>query len=399
MLPKSLLCLHRHDDGWATPAWLTARDALWVRALADAFASLEGRPVSAITELERPVEELARGHGVPVRAAEGMLRVLARRAGDRLEAEVAPPRARAVVFAEAGAAPEAPRATVLLRAATRLGTTVEAVEASLFADRVTARRFGPSPPTAAHELIEAYNLALAQGLLLCSEVVVAHVREHVRAVVRFAKLSGLLCTFSEGPSGTRLEISGPLAVLRHTTKYGWSLARFLPAVLVTAHHSVEARCLLWDTPHHVRIDARDHVAAAHALPRDADSRAERWLAQDVRRLGGGWVLDRESDVVAVGRRLFFPDFTLRRAGRSVLVEVVGFAGANYLDAKARALEVVADRPLIVCVAAPLLRDLGPVPGVVLPYRHRIDAAALLAHAAALLGEAAGAEGALGGGEG
>lgn len=385
MLPRSLLCVNRHDDGWASPAWLTARDTVWVRALVDLFEGRVGQPVGALAGIDAQVTRLAQAHGVSARQAEGLLRVLVRRAGDRLEAPVLPPRARAVVFAEAGADRLAPRSVVLARAAVRLGTTVDAVEASLFADRASARRIGPQPPSSAQELVEAYNLSLAQGLLACSELVVAHVREHLRAVVRFAKLSGLLCTFSAAPGGTRLEISGPLAVLRHTTKYGWSLARFLPAVLATAHHAVEARCLLWDAPLRVRIDARDHLAPGHALPRDADSRVERWLAQDVRRLDGGWVLDRESDVIAAGPRLFFPDFTLRRGGSSVLVEVVGFAGAAYLEAKARALEMVAHRPLVVCVAAPLVRELGAVPGVVLPYRHRIDAAALLGLAEGLLG--------------
>lgn len=385
MLPRSLLCVTRHDEGWATPAWLTARDAVWVRALADLFEGCAGQPVSSLVTLDAAMARLARGHGISTRQAEGLLRVLTRRAGALLAAPVSPPRARAVVFAEAGRAPHAARSAILERAATRLGTTVDAVEASLFADRAASRRIAPLPPVSAQELVEAYNLALAQGLLLCSELVVAHVREHLRAVVRFAKLTGLLCTFSPAAEGTRLEISGPLAVLRHTTKYGWSLARFLPAVLATAHHAVEARCLLWDTPLRVRIDARDHLAPGHALPRDVDSRVERWLAQDVRRLGGGWVLDRESDVVAVGPRLFFPDFTLRRGGRAVLVEVVGFSGAAYLEAKARALEMVAGRPLIVCVAEPLVRGLGVVPGVVLPHRHRVDAAALLRTAEGLLG--------------
>ncbi|MBK7397464.1 MAG: DUF790 family protein [Myxococcales bacterium] len=384
MLPRHLLCLTQHD-GFATPAWLTERDAVWIRLAADAFDACVGKAVGAIDdELVPRVLSLARVHGVHPRRAEGLVRVLARRAGDRLVAPVLPPQARAAVFAEAGRDRSAAREVVLGRVAAELRTSPEAVEASLFADRASARRIAPLPSLHPTDLVEAYNLALAQGLLLCSEIVVVHVREHVRAVVRFAKLSGLLCTYAVDDTGTKLEISGPLAVLRHTTKYGFSLARFFPAVLGTPGYAVEARCLVWDTPQCVRIDARDHLAPTHVLPRDADSRVERWLAQDVRRLERGWVLDRESDVVPVGRSVFFPDFTLRRGGASVLVEVVGFHGPSYLDAKVRALEAARGRPLIVCVAATLLPNLGAIPGVVLPFRHRIEAAALLDHAERLV---------------
>ena len=378
MLPRPLLSL-TPADGYSVPAWLTGRDAPWVRLASEAFDAVVGRPVGQLDDVFVPrVTEIARLHGVQPRVAAGVARVIGRRAGDALVSVVSPPHARAVVFAAAGRDPLAARAEVLARAGARLGVSDDAVAASLFADRASERRVTPLPPTTATELIEAYNLALAQGLLLCSELVVVHVREHVRAVVRFAKLSGLLCTYAEDAHGTRLEISGPLAVLRHTTKYGYALARFFPAILGTPGFRVEAHCLLWDTPQRVRIDAADHLARPHALPKDADSRVERWLAADVRKLDRGWALDRESDVVRVGRSVFFPDFTLRRPGRaSVLVEVVGFSSPFYLSAKVRALEAVVGRPLIVCVAAPLVRDLGPVPGVVLPYRQRIDAAVLL----------------------
>ncbi len=384
MLPRHLLCLTPHE-GFATPAWLTERDAVWIRLAAEAFEASVGKEVTAIEDAVVPrVLSIARAHGVHPRKAEGLVRVLARRAGDRLLAPVLPPQARAAVFAEAGRERTAPRDLVLARVAEQLRTTPAALEASLFADRASARRIAPLPSLHPTDLVEAYNLALAQGLLLCSEVVVVHVREHVRAVVRFAKLSGLLCTYAVDDAGTRLEISGPLAVLRHTTKYGFSLARFFPAVLGTPGYSVEARCLVWDTPQRVRIDAKDHLAPTHVLPRDADSRVERWLAADVRRLDRGWLLDRESDVVPVGRSVFFPDFTLRRGGASVLVEIVGFHGPSYLDAKVRALEAARGRPLIVCVAATLLPDLGAVPGVVLAFRHRVDAGALLDHAERLV---------------
>jgi predicted nuclease of restriction endonuclease-like RecB superfamily len=231
-------------------------------------------------------------------------------------------------------------------------------------------------------------------LLSRSERVLVEVREHAHAVVRFAKMAGLLCEYRAAEGVTRIDVSGPLSLLRHTTKYGRALARFFPAVVATAGFRLEARCMLGTgaapgrAPHGelrpvvVHVGAADPVGRSHVLPRDVDSGAERALATDVRRLGSAWTLLRESDVVDLGGgRVFFPDFTLRHAeGFTVLVEVVGYYAPEYLSSKLEALRVAASRPLVACVDERLPLDRAVVPGEVLLFRRRVDAAALLAAA-------------------
>lgn len=383
MLPADLLLVVPHSDGRASPRYLTGRDEPWVRAVIDRFDAYVGRAVGARDEeLPERVRAVAREHGASRRAADGVARVVVRRYSSRIDAAHAPEQVRAVAFEEAARDEVFDRRAALERAAARLSLRADDVATALFADRPERRLIvAPKAAWSAAELVEAYNLALVQGLLLRSERVVVHVREHVRAVVRFAKLAGLLCTYALATEGTRLEVSGPLSILRHTTKYGFALASFFPAVVATTGFDLEARCVLRGEPVAVRIEARDRIARTHALPRDADSAAERALARDLGRLGTAWTLVREADAIRVGARAFFPDFTLRHPdGFVALVEVVGFYTPEYLRSKLEALRAASDRPLLVCVDESLACDDGEIAGTVLRFKRRVDAPALIAAA-------------------
>jgi len=385
LLPADLLLVTSREGhpGRGTPRYLSARDEVWVRAVVDVFDAYVGRSVGERElEIEGRVREIARSHGVSARAADGVAHVLSRRFKSEVETKLDPANVRALTFEEAGRDEQFDRDAALVRAAGRFSVSVEELTRALFADRPERRRIlAPPSPASAADIVESYNLSLVQGLLLRSERVTVDVREHVRAVVRFAKLSGLLCTYAVGENATRLEVSGPLSVLRHTTKYGFALASFFPAVVATTRFRLEARCVLKGEPLLVHIDATDRLARTHKLPKDADSAIERALARDVRRLGSAWSLVREADAIAINGRAFFPDFTLRHAdGFVVLVEVVGFYTPEYLRSKLEALRGAATRPLVVCVDESLACEDGEVPGTVLRFKRRADAAVLLAAA-------------------
>lgn len=385
MLPQDLLLVRPFEErsGRASPRYLSARDEVWVRAVVDALDAYVGRTAGERdAELPDRVHPIARQHGVAARSADGVTHVLRRWFTSRVDTRLNPTRARAIAFEEAARDAVFDRAAALERAARRLTVSVDDVTRALFADRPEQRRIvAPATTPTAGEIVEAYNLALVQGLLLQSEHVTVEVREHVRAVVRFAKLAGLLCTCAASESGTRLDVSGPLSILRHTTKYGFALASFFPAVVATTGFHVEARCRLKGDPIVIHIYAADRIARTHKLPKDADSAVERALARDVRRLGTRWTLVREADAMTVGGRSFFPDFTLRHPdGFIVIVEIVGFYTPEYLRSKLQALHAAASRPLVVCIDEALACGEGDLPGTVLRFKKRMDAASLVATA-------------------
>jgi predicted nuclease of restriction endonuclease-like RecB superfamily len=232
--------------------------------------------------------------------------------------------------------------------------------------------------------VERYNLALSQALLMRSTRAVAVVHEHTRSVVRYAKLHGLMATFEACEDGTRIDLSGPLSLFHETTKYGRALAGFLATLATTPAWSLRAEVILRGDRHLLELDASAPLPRTHALPARSDSEVERRLALDVRRLRSGWELLREDTVVRVGKRLFFPDFTLvapegRGRGR-VLVEIVGYWDPTYLARKVEALAAVT-APIIVCVdERHATGALAPRDGVLAYRRGRIDAPMLLAAA-------------------
>jgi predicted nuclease of restriction endonuclease-like RecB superfamily len=385
LLPQELLLVTSRDGAADfVPRYLGARDEVWIRKVAELFDGDVGRTVAERDgDLRARVRAIAEDHGISRRAADGIAHVLEHGTKTALDTALDPVKVRAVVFEEGGREDRFDREAALARAAAKLDAPVDQIVHALFADRPGRRKIVSAPTPTPAEIVERYNLALVQGFLLRSARVTVDLREHVRSVVRFAKLSGLLCTFAIGEQGSRLDLSGPLSILRHTTKYGHALARFLPAVVSTPGFRLVAEALVGRFPMRVHVGAADRLARTHALPRDCDSIVERVLARDLRRLRTSWTLARESEAIAVGTRAFFPDFTLTHAdGTSVLVEIVGFYTAEYLRSKIEVLSA-SRRPMIVCVDESLSCAEGELPGEVLRFRRRVDARTLLARAEGL----------------
>jgi predicted nuclease of restriction endonuclease-like RecB superfamily len=217
--------------------------------------------------------------------------------------------------------------------------------------------------------------------------VVAVVREHARSVIRYAKLHGLMVTFEScDDGGTRIDLSGPLSLFHETTKYGHALAGFLATLATTPAWSLRAQAILRGDRYILELDATAPLPRTHALPARADSEVERRLAIDLRRLRSGWELAREDTVLRVGKRLFFPDFTLvAPEGRGrVLVEIVGYWDPTYLARKVEALAAVT-APIVVCVDERHATGALAARDEVLAYRKgRVDARALVAAAERLV---------------
>jgi predicted nuclease of restriction endonuclease-like RecB superfamily len=369
MLPENLIYVDEVLDG-VRPRWLAARDEVWVRAL---LAELDGHVGRSVEDAERTLDALTLP-GAPPRAAAGMRAVLARLWKSTVVAAAPPTAVRRAVFDEA-ARPGISREQALARAAAALGISATAALASLYADRPGTRKvIAPEHVPSPREAIDLYHLALVQALLFRSEALVVRVREHVRAVVRFAKLKGLLCTYGVDAGGTKIALSGPLSLFRHTTKYGHALASFFPAVAATPGWSIEAQVVLRERRVRFAASAGDPIACAHALPRDADSMVERRFVRDVRRLGSPWTVERETAAVRAGGGVFFPDFTLRRGDETVYIEIVGYYTPEYLRSKLEALRQAGMRNLVVCIDEALACEDGEIAAAeVVRYHKRVDA--------------------------
>jgi uncharacterized protein len=386
LLPAALLAFRRHG-GSVVPSYLTERDDVWVRQLLEELDGMVGRSAREVDEaFDRCVMDRARRAGARPQAAAGIWHVCSGIWEFRTIAVIKPERARQTVYEEG--IRRSTRDAALEAAAVRLGATREQVVDSLFADRLSARRLcAPAAAPSPREIVLRYNLSLLQGLLVRATELAVLARSHVRSIVRFAKLRRLLCTYEAMGDALRISLSGPLSILRQTTKYGHALAGFVPAAVATPGWTIEAQCTLGRESGRLRASAADPIASTHVLPRDFDSTVERHLARDIKRLATGWQLTRESEAVRAAGRVFFPDFTLSREGeRRILVEIVGYYTPEYLASKLRVLREAGLERIILCVDETLSCDDAEFSASeVLRYRRRVDAAALIAAAERIVG--------------
>jgi predicted nuclease of restriction endonuclease-like RecB superfamily len=374
MLPDRLVPFREHE-GVVVPRWLEARDEVWLRAIVQDLEACEGLTVAEVDE--RIIDasfRLARLHGVERRVVEAVWHLERRRHETHVDSPVPPERVREVVFELAA---ERDHDEAVVTAALMLEIEPALVPRVLFADRAGARRMTLArTPATPRTLLEQYNRALAESLVVRTTEVVAHVRAHLRRVVGVARLRGLMLRAEETREGTKLVVSGPLALFHATVKYGRALASWLHTLATTPAWSLEGRARLGGQELLVRLDASAPIPRVRELSRATDSKVEARLVRDLRRHAPRVKLERESQVLRVGSHMCFPDFALTFDDATVLVEIVGFWTPEYLAAKAE-LAAKADRPLVVCVdARHATGALAPRAGVI-PFTGHIDVRSLL----------------------
>ena len=377
MLPDRLIPYREHE-GRLLPHWLLPRDEVWLREMVDEIDALAGATANeADARVLDATFRLARVHGVNRRVVEAVWHVERRRHATRVDAPLPPERIRRVLF---DLAAERPHEEAVATAAHELGVAPASMLAALFADRAGARRLVPATaaPTT-NTLLENYNRVLAEALVIRTSEIVATVHAHTRRVVGVARLLGLMirAELLAGPVGsTALVVSGPLALFHETVKYGRALASWLHTVATTPAWSVEGTTRVGGQALAFRLDASAPIPRVRGLGRATDSALEARLAKDLRREAPHVRVTREGAVLAIGRRLQFPDFALQFPEGRVLVEVVGFWTPEYLASKA-ALAAEARVPLVLCVDERHAHGaLAPREGVV-PFHKAIAVPALL----------------------
>jgi predicted nuclease of restriction endonuclease-like RecB superfamily len=297
-----------------------------------------------------------------------------------MDTVVSPPLARAVVFQ--ASASRRSRRTVLDRVARDLNVSPKALERSLFADLPPNRLLrAPPEPIHAGSVALSCNLAIAQAALKNSSNITVVIDGNARAIVRHAKLRGLICSVSRQPNrptGTTstLEISGPLALFRRTTLYGRHLAELVPHLPWSKSFELHAHCTIRNREGRFTLRPGDPIPPGTA-PRRYDSLLERRFARDFIRAAPEWMLIREPKPVQVDGTHIFPDFALVHradARRLWILEIVGFWTSAYVEEKLRRLRSAGIRNLILCIDASL--DCGeqglPHDCSVVRFRKRID---------------------------
>ncbi|MFO0845712.1 MAG: DUF790 family protein [Gemmataceae bacterium] len=320
------------------PYYLDPREESWgmvAEQLLELYRSMRGRTRG---ELEEVIEGTFGDDATLVH--QGLAKLLE----DRCEFETVsgqPPEAvRTLVFREAtverqaeGGAAGFDREAVLARAAAALAVPPEEVERSLFADLKCEQKLIDFQDTTAGRLLDRYNVALAQAVLLrairVSVTVGGEPPARYRQLLRQVKFRRLLCEVERtGPDSHTLHLDGPLSLFSSTNKYGLQLALFLPTVLLCKNFELRAE-LRWGAqkkPKQFVLTPKDRLVS-HAPDHGMYVPAELSLfAESFRKRVTDWELAEETEVYPLGSGFWVPDYRLvhRATGEEVKLEVLGF---------------------------------------------------------------------------
>ena len=349
-------------------------------------------------EIENEIDELFGGGGKATQVYRGLAKVLEDRAEFEVVSEVPPEELREKVFTAAADyrlqmrnAPPGPAAhrnhfrrdEIIQAVAAELSIDPEKVTAALFADLRDENRLLRFDDLTAQRLIDRYNVALAQAVLLRSVHVRAVVRNErpprYRQLLRRLKFHRLLHRVEGNMrDGYTFHIDGPLSLFSATTRYGLQVALFLPGLLACPNFQLEAE-LRWGPRREVRsfyLDSRDGLVThlqdtGTFVPAELTAFVERF-----RQVATEWEISEATEFFELGREgVWVPDYRVvhTASGIDVFIEVLGFWKKSSVERLTRLLPVhgpprfvlaISDRlkvdeevaARIQCPGAPVQRD-------------------------------------------
>ena len=165
----------RHAGKRIVPIWLDMGSAEWLAVAAQLLSIVRGHGGRSRAELDAEVEE-ACGDSPEQLVYRGLAKLLEDRCDFEVDSGLPPEQIREAVFRIATQKRQAPgvgiapgafdRTAVLAEAATLLNLPADKVEQGLFADLKSEQRMLRFEDITAERLLERYNVALAQAVLL-----------------------------------------------------------------------------------------------------------------------------------------------------------------------------------------------------------------------------------------
>lgn len=355
-------------------------------------------------QIEDEIDGLFGGGGKATQVYRGLAKVLEDRSEFEVVAEIPPDVIRERVFtaaarervrireqAEIGRRPPFDRDRVLTRVARELEIEPEALVAGLFADLRDENRLLKFDDVTALQLVDRYNVALAQAVLLRAVRIEVEVRgerpARYRQLFRWLKFHRLIHkvdgTMSEG---YRIQIDGPMSLFAATTKYGTQVARFLPALLLCHDFRLTAELRFGPRrePRSFELSSREGLVSHKA---DAGVYAPAELAAFVerfRQIVPAWEITETTEIIELGREgVWVPDYRLahRATGVEVFLEVLGFWKRASLERLVRLLPRHGPPRYVLAISERLKVDeeaLGELTGPILRYKEIPNASELAA---------------------
>jgi uncharacterized protein len=378
-----------------SPQWLEAAESLLL-IFREGVGMTRG-------EIEEEIDTLFGGGGKATLVHRGLAKVLEDRAEFEVVADVPPEVIREKVFTAAaeyrsrlkpmrpnpeassalghGPRPSFRRDEVLATVAREMDLEPDILLKGLFADLRDENRLLKFEDLTTQRLIDRYNVALAQAVLLRSVRVEVEVRNErparYRQLFRRLKFHRLLYRV-EGSmhDGYLIHIDGPMSLFSATTKYGLQMALFLPALLHCTDFRLDAE-LRWGPkrePRSFHLDAATSLISHQAdtgqyVPAEIAAFVERF-----RQVAQSWELSECTEVIELGREgVWVPDYrAVHKDTRiDIFVEVLGFWKKSSLDRLLRLLPKHGPARFVLAISEKLKVDegtLSDLPGPILRFK-------------------------------
>jgi uncharacterized protein len=274
------------------------------------------------------------------RLRDGLVKLIEDRCAFDAGDDADPEAVRREVFTRASAARAAlsaadrfDRGAVLAEVARERSVAPEVLERALFADLRASHVLVAFEKLSARALVDAYESAQAQAVLLRAVRVKVDVQcasvHGLRALFRRLKFLRLLHTVSPHGDGHRVVIDGPFSLFESVTKYGLQLALVLPALEACDRWRLEAD-IRWGKERAPLVfklagEASNGGAASVPLPDDVAA-----LVRSFRALDTPWRVSANTQILDLaGVGLSIPDlvFERRTAGaprERIYLEVMGY---------------------------------------------------------------------------
>lgn len=412
--------------GELVPRWVDAADperlALAAR-LIETFDAARGRPRA---ELEAELTELT-GSGTGFRLHRALAKLLTDRCAFETASAAEPAAVREAVFEAAAAAwreglagagtgdatgeaadgardtgagedgAEARRPfhfdrdAVLAGAGRSLGLAAGGIEPALYADLKAEQVLAGWEPCEPGWLLNRYNVALAQGVLLRATALTLEIAgqdpRRYRALFRKIKFFQLLHRV-EGSAGRGyvIRLDGPLSLFGASQRYGLQMASFLPTLLHFERWRLTAE-VLWGPRRMARgfrLDATAPLSPLGRLAGQWQPDEVAWLPERIAALDPAWEVTAGGELIDLGGQgVLVPDlaFRHRATGARAFLEVLGYWNRGAVARRLELLRRHGPPNLVLALSKSLAAsedDLAGLPGEVYVYRSAPSARAIVA---------------------
>lgn len=358
----------RYSRNRLLPTYLDVTDRDWrevAQLLLEVFREVNGKTRG---EMDDEVRE-AIGDNPTQLVHQGLAKLLEDRCEFEVDSDLAPDEVREKVFLAAAAGrragPGFDRMAVLNTVADDLGVAADLVDRGLFADLKSEQRCARFADLTMDQLLNRYNVALAQAILIRSTGITVQVYGETparyRQLFRAIKFHRLICDIQpSGPEAYSLRLDGPLSLFSATQKYGLQLALFLPALLQCKRFELTAT-VRWGALRKEKVFSLTDGDGLRSHTIDYGDYTPKELtlfAESFRKSVTGWELSTEAEVVSLPSGYWTPDYQLVHAvtGDVVRLEVLGFWRRTDVEKLYRRLVAELSGPFILAVSEQLNID-------------------------------------------